>query len=110
MPCTNIFLRLFDSFPPGDSQGSSPDQESSKLGTSPHINKFLAREPPDGCEKVHLKSLEDRKSVTLDLGPQPCTFQLKPSLGSAFQILQPNLQISRERETPLVPQQHFDTK
>lgn len=30
------------------------------LATSPHINKFLAREPPDGCEKVALKLHEDR--------------------------------------------------
>lgn len=30
------------------------------LATSPHINKFLAREPPDGCERVALKLHEDR--------------------------------------------------
>lgn len=33
---------------------SSPDLDGSKLGTSPQINRFLAREPPDGCEKVYL--------------------------------------------------------
>jgi hypothetical protein len=45
----------------GGSRGSSPDQETGKLGTSPHINKFLAREPPDGCEKVNLKFVEDTR-------------------------------------------------
>lgn len=35
----------------GSSSGSSPDTEA-KLGTSPQLNRFLAREPPDGCEKV----------------------------------------------------------
>ena len=29
-----------------------PEQEN-RLDTSPHINRFLAREPPDGCEKVN---------------------------------------------------------
>lgn len=36
----------------GGSVCSSPDLDGSKLGTSPQINRFLAREPPDGCEKV----------------------------------------------------------
>ncbi|KAJ8966961.1 hypothetical protein NQ314_003183 [Rhamnusium bicolor] len=89
----------------GDSQGSSPDQEASKLGTSPHINKFLAREPPDGCEKVHLKSMDERKLVPHEHAPQPCTFKLKPSLGSAFQILQPNISNTVDRDLPLVPPQ-----
>lgn len=45
----------------GGSRGSTPEQErgEGRLGTSPHINKFLAREPPDGCEKVNLKFVED---------------------------------------------------
>lgn len=86
----------------GGSQGSSPDQEGNKLGSSPQL--FLSRGPPDGCEKVHLKSVEDgRRSLTLDHVPQPCTFQLKPSLGSAFQILQPNLHSSTNTDIPLVP-------
>ena len=33
----------------------SPDVESNKLAISPHINKFLTREPPDGCEKVKIE-------------------------------------------------------
>ncbi|KAK7870559.1 hypothetical protein R5R35_009072 [Gryllus longicercus] len=85
--------------PPSDlhgcSRGSSPDQEAGKLGTSPHINKFLAREPPDGCEKVNLKFVEDTRRPMIDLSKldycplKPCvTFQLRPSLGSAFQPLQ----------------------
>jgi hypothetical protein len=47
----------------GGSRSSSPDQEAGRLGTSPHINKFLAREPPDGCEKVNLKFVEDTRYV-----------------------------------------------
>ncbi|KDR22423.1 hypothetical protein L798_01417, partial [Zootermopsis nevadensis] len=79
----------------GGSRGSSPDQETGKLGTSPHINKFLAREPPDGCEKVNLKFVEDTRRPMIDLSKldycplKPCVaFQLKPSLGSAFLPLQ----------------------
>ncbi|XP_046389548.1 protein FAM117B-like [Ischnura elegans] len=78
----------------GGSRGSSPDQEAGKFGTSPHINKFLAREPPDGCEKVNLKFVEDTRRPMIDLSKmdycplKPCvTFQLKPSLGSAFHPL-----------------------
>ncbi|KAJ8943474.1 hypothetical protein NQ318_006327 [Aromia moschata] len=89
----------------GDSQGSSPDQEAGKLGTSPQINKFLAREPPDGCEKVLLKSMDDRKYVPLEHAPQPCTFKLKPSLGSAFQLLQPNTSNTVDQDLPIVPPQ-----
>lgn len=44
----------------GGSRGSTPEQErEGRLGTSPHINRFLAREPPDGCEKVNTKFVED---------------------------------------------------
>lgn len=112
------------------SQGSSPDyqQDSAtgmsyptsggnlcnniKLGSSPQI--FLARGPPDGCEKVHLKSsseLVDRPGLDIVPGmlmmtggagnellslrdpsqaamPQQSAFQLKQSSGSAFQLLQ----------------------
>lgn len=36
-----------------ESQSTSPeDGASSVTGASPRINRFLAREPPDGCEKV----------------------------------------------------------
>lgn len=49
----------------GGSRGSTPEQDrEGRLGTSPHINKFLAREPPDGCEKVNLKFVEDARYVT----------------------------------------------
>lgn len=48
-----------------DKSGSpEPDAgggQLSKLGTSPRINKFLAREPPDGCEKV--KIIDEGRSV-----------------------------------------------
>lgn len=46
----------------GGSRGSTPEQDrEGRLGTSPHINRFLAREPPDGCEKVNLKFVEDAR-------------------------------------------------
>lgn len=38
-----------------ESNKVSPDVDSTnKLATSPQINKFLTREPPDGCEKVKI--------------------------------------------------------
>lgn len=36
------------------SQSTSPDEGAAASSASPRINKFLAREPPDGCEKVSL--------------------------------------------------------
>ncbi|KAL1491894.1 hypothetical protein ABEB36_012416 [Hypothenemus hampei] len=83
----------------GESYGSSPDNEEAKLGTSPQINKFLAREPPDGCEKVRLKSLDEMSNILVDHIPQPNTFKLKPSLGSAFKILQPALNPNKQEPT-----------
>ncbi|XP_026282295.1 glucocorticoid-induced transcript 1 protein isoform X1 [Frankliniella occidentalis] len=83
--------------PPSESQvgsgDSSPDRDAGKLGTSPHINKFLAREPPDGCEKVNLKFVEDNRRPMIDFTTygnlKPCvSVQFKPSLGSAFMPLQ----------------------
>ncbi|XP_023247905.1 glucocorticoid-induced transcript 1 protein isoform X3 [Copidosoma floridanum] len=79
----------------GGSRGSTPEQErEGRLGTSPHINRFLAREPPDGCEKVNTKFVEEVRRPMADLSKldycsKPCVaFQLKPSLGSAFLPLQ----------------------
>ncbi|XP_042227629.1 glucocorticoid-induced transcript 1 protein-like isoform X2 [Homarus americanus] len=58
------------------------------LATSPHINKFLAREPPDGCERVALKQHEDRSGATTrgawPAVRPPGAFTLRPSQGSAF--------------------------
>ncbi|KAI4494559.1 PREDICTED: protein FAM117B-like isoform X2 [Polistes canadensis] len=83
------------SYSSGGSRGSTPEQDrEGRLGTSPHINRFLAREPPDGCEKVNLKFVEDTRRPMIDLSKleycsKPCvSFQLKPSLGSAFLPLQ----------------------
>ncbi|KAK0174555.1 hypothetical protein PV327_010315 [Microctonus hyperodae] len=83
------------SYSSGGSRGSTPEQErEGRLGTSPHINRFLAREPPDGCEKVNLKFVEEARRPMIDLSkldycPKPnVAFQLKPSLGSAFLPLQ----------------------
>ncbi|XP_074106217.1 protein FAM117B isoform X1 [Cotesia typhae] len=83
------------SYSSGGSRGSTPEQErEGRLGTSPHINRFLAREPPDGCEKVNMKFTEDVRRPMIDISkldycPKPCVnFQLKPSLTSAFLPLQ----------------------
>ncbi|XP_076361274.1 glucocorticoid-induced transcript 1 protein-like isoform X2 [Tachypleus tridentatus] len=87
------FLGQMDSFQFPSREGSksaSPDPDCIfKLGTSPHINKFLAREPPDGCEKV--KIVDERRNTTtsvehLGYGPiKPCEkFVLLPSQSSAF--------------------------
>ncbi|KAB7502827.1 Glucocorticoid-induced transcript 1 protein, partial [Armadillidium nasatum] len=50
--------------PPPVQVATPPDSPPGSLRlstiTSPHINKFLAREPPDGCEKVSLKHSEDK--------------------------------------------------
>lgn len=72
------------------SQSTSPDEGGTAVtSASPRINKFLAREPPDGCEKVNLK-LTEADSSTNTTHFKPCVaFQLRPSLGSAFQPLQP---------------------
>ncbi|EEC12395.1 hypothetical protein IscW_ISCW009582 [Ixodes scapularis] len=63
----------------------------SKLGTSPRINKFLAREPPDGCEKVKIID-EGRKHTTVPMAGDASDsiskpnsqFVLRPSQRSAF--------------------------
>lgn len=72
------------------SQSTSPDEGGAAVtSASPRINKFLAREPPDGCEKVNLK-LTEADTSTNTTHFKPCVaFQLRPSLGSAFQPLQP---------------------
>lgn len=76
-----------------ESQSTSPEDGTSLTGASPRINRFLAREPPDGCEKVSLKPNDaEQKNATLF---KPVGFQLRPSLGSAFQPLQP-IQIATE--------------
>ncbi|XP_037088853.1 protein FAM117B-like [Pollicipes pollicipes] len=67
------------------SKCSTPELELSRLGSSPQINRFLAGAPPDGCERVCLKSMEStRRPVPLDPLIKPAVFELKPSLGSAF--------------------------
>lgn len=45
--CIKPFIQ---SFYLDDSQSTSPEDGAG--GASPRINRFLAREPPDGCEKV----------------------------------------------------------
>lgn len=84
-------------------KSASPDLEvsghTSKLGTSPQINKFLTREPPDGCEKV--KIVDEGRSALRSVKPpsspmaggdgpgsevlKPSSqFVLRPSQSSAF--------------------------
>lgn len=101
--------------PPSDLQGSgdsSPEQEARQLGTSPRINKFLAREPPDGCERVSLKFTEEAsgRRPMLDLSlmdycpiKPSVNFQFKPSLGSAFM---PLAQSSRQTSSSLPSPSH----
>ncbi|CAH1404421.1 unnamed protein product [Nezara viridula] len=90
------FSNISDSRPSSEmhdvSEDSSPEQEGRGLGTSPRINRFLAREPPDGCERVSTRFTEDRRPMVdiseMDYPLKPSmNFQLKPSLGSAFQPL-----------------------
>lgn len=72
------------------SQSTSPDEGGAAVtSASPRINKFLAREPPDGCEKVNLKLTEADTSTNTPHFAPCVAFQLRPSLGSAFQPLQP---------------------
>lgn len=49
----------------GISEDSSPEAEGKQLGTSPRINRFLAREPPDGCERVSMKFQEENRLENL---------------------------------------------
>lgn len=83
-------------------RGPRPPSEASSPGggPSPKINRFLAREPPDGCEKVPLKFVEDQKlrkpmcdlSLLENFPPlaPSFTFTLRPSSGSAFYPLSTN--------------------
>ncbi|XP_055530688.1 protein FAM117B-like [Wyeomyia smithii] len=80
------------------SQSTSPDEAAAATSASPRINRFLAREPPDGCEKVSLK-LTEADTSTNTTHFKPCVaFQLRPSLGSAFQPLQPILTLKTTPE------------
>ncbi|XP_042909840.1 protein FAM117B isoform X2 [Parasteatoda tepidariorum] len=94
-PVVPIIPGQMDSSRPSSNEGSkdSPDLEgyTNKLATSPHINKFLAREPPDGCEKVKIAE-ETRSSVCADFQEFSCPkpsmhFVLLPSQRSAFDPL-----------------------
>ncbi|XP_022254573.1 glucocorticoid-induced transcript 1 protein-like isoform X3 [Limulus polyphemus] len=86
------FLGQMDSSQPASrgSKSASPDLDwSTKLGTSPRINKFLAREPPDGCERV--KIVDERRNTSAIMEPQRYgpykpseKFVLLPSQSSAF--------------------------
>lgn len=50
-----------------ESQSTSPEEGAHALVTSasPRINRFLAREPPDGCEKVSILSIQLIEIISL---------------------------------------------
>lgn len=55
---------------------------------SPRINKFLAQKPPEGCERVRLKEKRCDEPLSRHTVVKPTFatgFQLRPSMGSAFQ-------------------------
>ncbi|XP_023215715.1 protein FAM117B-like [Centruroides sculpturatus] len=90
-PLVPIFpgsLDTYSSVNRDENFSASPDTENvPKLGTSPHINKFLAREPPDGCEKVKVidepRSSSKERPSSVSLKPS-MKFVLQPSQSSAF--------------------------
>ncbi|KAJ3644351.1 hypothetical protein Zmor_027016 [Zophobas morio] len=97
-----------------DSQGSSPDQDRMVTGSSPHINRFSSRAPPDGCERVLSKSVPILRPIPREVvSSHPNTlFTLKPSCHSAFETLQRSLELSnqdkeedKDRDSPKVPDQ-----
>lgn len=50
-----------------ESQSTSPDDNASSSGgteASPRINRFLARLPPDGCEKVSINKINNLSAFT----------------------------------------------
>ncbi|XP_018027716.1 uncharacterized protein LOC108682959 [Hyalella azteca] len=74
---------------PSGSPLDSPTAEGDgklRSNSSPHINKFLAREPPTGSQRVALRVRDGRcESAEPFVAPKPSVpFTLRPSLGSAF--------------------------
>ncbi|GFU52917.1 protein FAM117B [Nephila pilipes] len=96
-PVVPIMPGQMDCSRPSSTEGSkgsgSPDLEGThKLATSPHINKFLAREPPDGCEKVKIAEETRNSTGAGELHKFSCpkpsmNFVLLPSQRSAFDPL-----------------------
>ncbi|KFM69668.1 Glucocorticoid-induced transcript 1 protein, partial [Stegodyphus mimosarum] len=103
-PVVPIMPGQMDSSRPSSAEESkdsvSPDLEgNSKLATSPHINKFLAREPPDGCEKVKIAEETRNLPGVGELQEFGClkpsmNFVLLPSQRSAFDPLCKNCALS----------------
>jgi hypothetical protein len=67
------------------------DSNHVDLSSSPKINKFLTREPPDGCEKVKIVNEDERSNSNNShrvIAPRPLKpssgFILLPSRSSAF--------------------------
>jgi hypothetical protein len=94
-----------------DSQGSSPDQDRMLSGSSPQINRFSSRAPPDGCERVLSKSVPILRPIPREVVSHPTTlYTLKPSSHSAFESLHRGMQVSQQDEemdgdSPKVPEQ-----
>jgi hypothetical protein len=94
-----------------DSQGSSPDQDRMLSGSSPQINRFSSRAPPDGCERVLSKSVPILRPIPREVVSHPTTlYTLKPSSHSAFESLHRGMQVSQQDEEmdgdpPKVPEQ-----
>ncbi|RZC32163.1 uncharacterized protein BDFB_000792 [Asbolus verrucosus] len=94
-----------------DSQGSSPDQDRMLSGSSPQINRFSSRAPPDGCERVLSKSVPILRPIPREVVSHPNTlFTLKPSSHSAFESLHRGADAEQDdegtdRDSPKVPDQ-----
>lgn len=89
---------------------TTPDQQQQRHDNSPHINKFLSREPPDGCERVSLMKTSVNPIVKpIPIEPQRTFFQLKPSSHSAFESLttttRSNESDDPKDDSPKVPNQ-----
>lgn len=83
-------------------KSASPELDvSTKLGTSPQINNFLAREPPDGCEKIKIVEEPRKVSASTDGCLRPTmNFVLMPSQSSAFYPLYKTCLPSSATEKP----------
>ncbi|GAB6032479.1 hypothetical protein CHUAL_011110 [Chamberlinius hualienensis] len=85
----NLICKDSALFGKDDSKSVSPEPSDVQLGTSPCINKFLAREPPDGCERVKIiEEFRKPQQIVFDplayLRPKPTNSAFKPSSSSAF--------------------------
>lgn len=89
-------------------------------GSSPHINRFSSRAPPDGCERILSKSVPilrpiPREARSVSSHPN-ALYTLKPSSHSAFESLRRQMEErelhqqrnvegddNKDRDSPKVP-------